>query len=171
VAEARYTAVDLEKRAEYNRISREPRNGRSESEHQNVWSSPFVRRNPNLSLWKLERVKRSESNSSFDFCQRLQLLTPSVYFLVGRIVGRFVRRSTWLACHSKLVLPLWKSVKNWSYRWLQFFDVDAESVLHREIRLPTPRSEATACAATRVTSRNQPQQPFCVSNNDKLLAS
>jgi hypothetical protein len=45
--------------------------------------------------------------------KRLQLLTPSAYFRVGRIVGRFVRRSIWLACHLKLVLPLWKSVKDW----------------------------------------------------------
>jgi hypothetical protein len=60
----------------------------------------------------LKRVKRSDSNFSFDFCQRLQLLTVSAYFRVGRIVGRFVRRSTWLSCHSKLVLPLWKSVNN-----------------------------------------------------------
>jgi len=65
------------------------------------------------SLKKLERVKRSDSNFSFDFCKRLQLLTPSAYFRVGRIVGRFVRRSIWLACRSKLVLPLWKSVKDW----------------------------------------------------------
>ena len=36
VAEARYTAVGLEKRAEYYRISRDTRNSRSESEHQNV---------------------------------------------------------------------------------------------------------------------------------------
>jgi hypothetical protein len=61
----------------------------------------------------LERVKRSDTNFSFDFYQRLQLFTPSAYFRVGRIVGRFVRRSIWLACHSKLVLPLWKSVKDW----------------------------------------------------------
>jgi hypothetical protein len=60
----------------------------------------------------LERVKRSDSNFSFDLCQQFQLLTPSAYFCVGRIVGRFVRRSIWLACHSKLVLPLWKSVKD-----------------------------------------------------------
>ena len=45
------------------------------------------------SLKTLERVKRSDSNFSFDFCQRLQLLTPTAYFCVGRIVGRFVRRS------------------------------------------------------------------------------
>jgi len=37
-------------------------------------------------------VKRSDSNVSFDFCQRLQLLTTSAYFRVERIVGRF--RST-----------------------------------------------------------------------------
>jgi hypothetical protein len=60
----------------------------------------------------LEQVKRSDSNFSFDLCQQFQLLTPSAYFCVGRIVGRFVRRSIWLACHSKLVLPLWKSVKD-----------------------------------------------------------
>jgi hypothetical protein len=70
-------------------------------------------RSRSKSLKRLERVKRSDLNSSFDFCQHLQLLTPSAYFRVGRIVGRFVRRSAWLACHSKLVLPLWKSVKDW----------------------------------------------------------
>jgi hypothetical protein len=79
-------------------------------------AAAFVRMNPVLAANTrkiLERVKRSDSNFSFDFCQRRQLLTPSAYFRVGRIVGRFVRRSTWLACRSKLVLPLWKSVKDW----------------------------------------------------------
>jgi hypothetical protein len=79
-------------------------------------AAPFVRiKSDSLakSLKRLERVKRSESNFSFDFYQQFQLLTPYAYFRVGRIVGRFVRRSIWLACHSKLVLPLWKSVKDW----------------------------------------------------------
>jgi hypothetical protein len=45
-------------------------------------------RSRSKSLKRLERVKRSDLNSSFDFCQQLQLLTRSAYFRVGRIVGR-----------------------------------------------------------------------------------
>jgi protein gp37 len=61
----------------------------------------------------LRPVKRSDSNFLSISVNDANYLRLRPIFVLDVLLDVFVRRSTWLASHSKLVLPLWKSVKDW----------------------------------------------------------